>query len=85
MQGYGFTRFGDDFVVAGFETEKKIYLAVWNLTDKQSVNVKINKTIKSAEVFYPKDGKVSAGYDADCLTVDFDTANSAVMLKIFLN
>ena len=81
----GFCRFGDESVCSGFIDDKELYLAVWNLTGKQSVNVKIDKAISGAEVFYPKDSRVRVGFAEDLLNVDFDTANSAVMLKISLN
>ena len=55
------------------------------MTDKKSLDVKIDKSIKDAEVFYPKDSKIGIGFEENLLNVDFGIGNSAVMLQISLN
>ena len=81
----GFCRFGDEVVCSGLLDGSDLYLAVWNLTDKKHTNVKINKSVKNAEVFYPRSNKVTVDLKEETLNVNFDTENSAVMLKISLN
>jgi len=80
----GFCRFGDETVCSGLLDEKCLYLAVWNLSDKKDVSVKLDRSIKDAEVFYPRDGKRDVNFEEELLRVHFDSANSAVMLKISL-
>lgn len=81
----GFCRFGDESVCSGLIDDKELYFAIWNLTDKRILNVKIDRSIKDAEVFYPKDSKIGIGFEENLLNVDFGIGNSAVMLKISLN
>ncbi|MBQ5927098.1 MAG: alpha-galactosidase, partial [Clostridia bacterium] len=80
----GFTRFGQESVAAGFETDDKIYLAVWGI---QSRKVKVNiKTEKGKiKVGYPTafDGKIKT--DKKGLTVLFKREKSAVFLEIDKN
>ena len=81
----GFCRFGDEMVCAGLRDEKSLYLAVWNLSDKNDAQIKIDKAIKDAEIFYPKDSKVNIDFKEELLNVNFDAASSAVLLKVSLD
>ena len=49
----GFKRIKDMIVAGGLETEKKLYLAVWNLGENASVRIPIEESA-SAECVYPK-------------------------------
>ncbi len=81
----GFCRFGDERVCVGLLDEKCLYLAVWNLSDKNDAQIKIDKAIKDAEIFYPKDSKVNIDFKEELLNVNFDAASSAVLLKVSLD
>ena len=81
----GFCRFGDETVCTGLLDGECLYLAVWNLSDKNVAQIKLDKSIKDAEIFYPKDSKVNVGFKEELLSVNFDAANSAVLLKVSLD
>ena len=50
----GYTDFGDTFVSCGLKTEKKIYLAVWNLNGDRSVKLPLPEVkAESVKVAYP--------------------------------
>lgn len=49
----GFNKFSNDWVVAGFETDEKLYLAVWNLGNKLHREIPL-KGYKNAVCAYPK-------------------------------
>ena len=78
----GFCRFGDETVCTGLSDGEELYLAVWNLSDRNAAEIKIDQKIKNAEIFYPKESKDSVEFKEDLLRVKFDVANSAVMLKV---
>ena len=80
----GFCRFGDETVSAGLLDERCLYLAVWNLSDKNDVRVQIDQAIKDVEIVYPKESKNSVDFGGSQLRVNFDIANSAVLLKLSL-
>ncbi len=51
----GYTKFGDSFVAVGLKTDKKVYLAVWNLNGNKNVALPLPEiTAKSVSVAYPK-------------------------------
>ncbi len=66
----GFNKFSNDWVVAGFETDEKLYLAVWNLGGSLHREIPL-KGYRSAVCSYPKANTLSFGYENDTLTVDF--------------
>jgi alpha-galactosidase len=81
----GFCRFGDEAVCAGLLDGKDLYLAVWSLSDKKAGEVKLDRAIERAEVFYPHKSKVEVDFTDAQLNVKFDAANSAVLLKLSLD
>ena len=50
----GFARFGDDSIVAGFQTDEKAYLGVWNLkNEKSEISFEICRNITQVKIAYP--------------------------------
>ena len=69
---FGFAKFGDTHLASGLKTEKKLYLAVWNLGGEPSVTVPLaGLGAKSAEVAYPTSLETKFSFDGDFLTVHF--------------
>lgn len=66
----GFNKFSNDIVVAGFETDEKLYLAVWNMGDKLKREIPL-KGYKDVVCSYPKNNSLSFAYEKDMLTIDF--------------
>ena len=81
----GFCRFGDETVCAGLRDEKSLYLAVWNLSDTNAAQIQMEQEVRAAEVFYPKDSRATVDFGGHLLRVGFETANSAVLLKVSLD
>ncbi len=77
----GFSRWGDESVVAGFETPTKIYLAVWGLkTD--TVKTRLSITPEKVKVAYPSKSNVKIISENSSLTVQLKKPQSAVFLEI---
>ena len=66
----GFNRFSNDWVVAGFESDEKLYLAVWNMGDKTHREIPL-KGYKNSVCAYPKANTLPFSYEKDTLTIDF--------------
>ena len=66
----GFNKFSNDWVVAGFETDEKLYLAVWNMGDTLHRKIQL-KGYKNAFCTYPKANTLFFCYEKDILTIDF--------------
>ena len=68
----GFAKFGDTHLASGLKTEKKLYLAVWNLGGEPSMTVPLaGLGAKAAWVAYPASLKTDFSLDGDSLTVHF--------------
>ena len=78
----GFTRFGEKQVVAGFVSNKKMYLAVWCLEEASCVQAPIKEGIKSVFVGYPSATDVEIENTNEILNVCFPRGNQAVFLEI---
>ena len=78
----GFTKFGDDNVVAGFKTENKIYLAVWCLQGDKTISVPIKEGIQNAKIGYPSKTTTKLSVAENMLTVIFDTDKNAAFVEI---
>ena len=76
----GFTRFEDDSVVAGFETDDKIYLGVWAIKTKE-VLVDIETKTYKIEIAYPKNTTATVVCEKK-LKVCFTNINEAIFLEI---
>ena len=78
----GFTRFGDESVVAGFETHDKIYFAVWNLKNEQSeISFNLSKNITEAKIAYPSSSSAQIKAQAKNISVMLKKG-SAIFLEI---
>ena len=77
----GFTRFGEDFVAAGFETDEKLYLAVWNLGGALHREISLFG-YQSVECTYPKQNEVKVSYSKSLLTIDFTEKEQARFLTL---
>ena len=66
----GFNKFSNDWVVAGFETDEKLYLAVWNMGDKLDREISL-KGYKNAVCAYPKANELQFDYTNDTLYITF--------------
>jgi len=81
----GFTKFGEMEVAAGFKTDGRIYLAVWNLDkNPRSINIPFDLHIVSACITFPSENNCSCVFDDNMLKVDFAEGLSAVFLEIVL-
>jgi hypothetical protein len=77
----GFTRYGEDFVSAGFETEEKIYLAAWNLGGKLCREIPIlNAT--SAKCAYPQNNDLLFSLNNGRLNIEFTEKYQARFFEI---
>lgn len=77
----GFTRYGEDFVSAGFETEERIYLAAWNLGGELCREIPIlNAT--SAKCAYPQNNDLSFSLKNGRLNIEFTEKYQARFFEI---
>ena len=76
----GFTHFKSDFVCAGFRTERKIYLAVWNLGKVGEKRIDIDFNIKSVKCAYPSVYATKFTFEKHSFTVQF---NEQYMARFF--
>ena len=81
----GFTDFSKDFVAAGFKTDDKIYLAVWNLGAKLSQQVPLPKDYISAVIVYPREMETEFILNHSILTVKFNKTYQARFFEIMKN
>lgn len=81
----GYSMFGDTFVAAGIKTDKKVYLAVWNLNGERHVKLDLPEiTVKSAKVIYPTTLPTTFDFDKTSLTIDFTEDIQARFFEIEL-
>lgn len=74
----GFTDFSQKLVASGLKTDKKIYLAVWNLSDEnRTVNIPVRERVKNITVGYPKNLPTNYSFENNSLTVRFSAPYSA--------
>lgn len=74
----GFTDFSQKLVASGLKTDKKIYLAVWNLSDEnRTVNIPVRERVKNITVGYPKNLPTDYSFENNSLTVRFSAPYSA--------
>jgi hypothetical protein len=78
----GFTDFGAEHVSAGFETDEKIYLAVWCLGKDTTVKTGICTAEGAAKIAYPKNSTATLREQNGELTVEFTAGKQAVFLEI---
>ena len=78
----GFAKFGQQFVSAGLKYNSKIYLAVWNLSDKTIEEINIKENIVQANIVYPKNCGSNLIVNKNSLLVNFQSGKSAVFIEI---
>lgn len=77
----GFTHFKDDSVVAGFQTDEKIYLAVWGIKTN-NIEIDILTTEEKVKVSYPLNKKVKMIWKNTSFNIQFEDIQSAVFIEI---
>ena len=80
----GLCRFGDPSVVVGLTDDKKIYLALYNLSSDRRISLPIWFDVANVKVGYPSSTPVKYSLKADCLSVDFTADKQAVILELEL-
>ena len=81
----GYTRFGDSFVAVGLKTDKKLYLAVWNLNGQREVKLPLPEiTAKSVSVAYPKTLLTDYELEDNTLIINFSEDEQARLFEIEL-
>ncbi len=78
----GFTHFKSDFVCAGFRTERKIYLGVWNLGGSNEKRVGIDFDIRSVKCAYPSARETKFSFDKHSFSVQFTEKYMARFFEI---
>ena len=78
----GFANFGDSIVCAGLKTDKKLYLAVWNLAGEQEVNIPVAENIKNAKIAYPTKTSVKLDLCKNGIQLTCKETPCAVFLEI---
>lgn len=77
----GFNKFSNDFVVAGFETDEKLYLAVWNMGDTLNREIRL-EGYKTAMCLYPKSNTLKYSYNDEKLLIEFTQKYQARFFEI---
>ena len=81
----GFTGFGKKLIASGLLTDKRLYLAVWNLDGKLNVNIPLEGISPvSAKIAYPKSSSGEVFLNDNILNVIFTDKIQAIMLEIEL-
>ena len=81
----GFTNFGKKLVASGLLTEKKLYLAVWNLGGEREVTIPLEGiTPVSASIAYPACSTIDYKLAQNSLQINFTADVQARMFEITL-
>ncbi|MBE6913029.1 MAG: hypothetical protein E7473_10945 [Ruminococcaceae bacterium] len=81
----GYAEYGDTFVASGLKTEKKVYLAVWNLGGERHTELPLpGIKAKDIKVLYPTDLATNFSFDSFSLTIDFTEDIQARFFEITL-
>ena len=79
----GFCSFGADFAAYGIRTEKKAYLAVWNmLSPKEGVVPLGDRKVKNVKMGYPKNNALEYSFDGKNLRIRFDKEYQARIFEL---
>ena len=79
----GYSRFGDTLVCSGIRTERKLYLAVWNLHGERHAEIPLPEIrVRSARVAYPENMETRYDCTEDLLTVDFTADEQARLFEM---
>ena len=85
---FGFTKFGKGAVASGLITDKKLFLAVWNLGGERELCIPLSElSPKTARISYPRSEKYEIGLEISdgCLKISFTEDRQARMLEIELS
>ena len=81
----GYARFGDTLVCSGIRTEKKLYLAVWNLHGERHVEIPLAEIrVRSARVAYPLSLETRFTCEDNTLKIDFTADEQARLFEMEL-
>ncbi len=75
---------GDSVVYSGLRYGETLYLCVWNLESKESVELDLDVEIKSAEIVYPSNRQMKAIATATGLKISFNHGRMAAFIKVIL-
>ena len=79
----GYAKFGDTLVSVGIKTDKKVYLAVWNLNGEKHIELKLPEICaKAASVAYPKSLATEFELRDNTLIIDFAEDAEARIFEI---
>lgn len=78
----GFATFGDEHVAAGFKTENKAYLSVYNLGKAGEFSINVGKEYKNAICAYPKANNLKYSLRNGALTIQFTEACQARFFEL---
>lgn len=77
----GLAKWGDDFVASGLKTDKKVYLAVWNLGGGKQKELQINMPFMNLKIAYPKQSKIKLKQRENLLEFNFFEEIEACMIE----
>lgn len=79
----GYAKFGDTLVCSGIRTEKKLYLAVWNLHGERHVEIPLTEIrVRSARVAYPLSLGTHFTCEDNTLKIDFTADEQARLFEM---
>lgn len=79
----GYAKFGDTLVCAGIRTEKKLYLAVWNLHGERHVEIPLPEVqVASVRVAYPAASDLPFTCQNNVLTLNFNADEQARLFEL---
>jgi len=82
----GYAKFGDTLVCAGIRTEKKLYLAVWNLHGERHVEIPLPEvSVLSARAAYPANMETRFSCEDNVLKIDFTADEQARLFEMELD
>ena len=81
----GFCTFGSDFAAHGIKTDKKAYLAVWNMiSPKEGIIPLRDMRIKNFKVGYPENNALEYSFDGENLRIRFEKEYQARLFELEL-
>ncbi len=79
----GFTEFGADFAAAGIKSDKKLYLAVWNLGGDRNRTLPLPEiNAKAVTVGYPAKRNFNVSLEDGAVKIDFGADYQARILEV---
>jgi alpha-galactosidase len=78
----GFTSFDAEHIVAGFQTDEKIYLAAWCLNGATVFEAALSERVGNLRIAYPKHTTAKAACENGKLSLHFSAVKQAVFLEM---